>query len=136
MAAFNFFDAFMLEVNQGHDLAADQLRVALTDTAPDAASDTVIGDIVEVDYSFLSSRNITTTSFTQTGAEAKLIVADLLLTSSGGQTPTFQYVVVYNVASGKLIGYYDRGSSTTIEDTESLEIIFGGSSGLVVINPA
>lgn len=125
MATFNKFNAFVEDLANGvHDLSADQLRVALTNTEPTAGNG-VLADITEIDYTNLSSRDITTTSSTQSGGTYSLVLEDLELTASGS-VPEFRYAVIYNdtAASDNLIGWYDRGSGIVMEngDTTTLDL--------------
>jgi hypothetical protein len=135
MATYNKFNAFVEALAEKvHNLGSDTLKVALTNTLPVAAN-SVLTDITEISYTNCSSRNITTTSSSQTGGTYKLVLADLVLTASGGTVGPFQYVVVYNdtSASDNLIGWFDYGSAITLGDTETLTIDFDGTNGLLQI---
>jgi hypothetical protein len=134
MASFNKINAFVADVsNKVHNLGSDQLKVALTNSAP-VATNTVLANITEVSYTNLSTRNITTTSSTQTSGTYKLVLADLVLTASGSVGP-FRYVVLYNstAASGNLIGWYDYGSSISLANTDTFTIDFDGTNGVIQI---
>ena len=135
MAVFNKFDSFVEAVAEKvHDLGADQLTLALTNTAPTAAN-TQLSDITQIAYTNLSTRNITRTSSAQSAGLYKLVVADTTLTSTGGSTGPFRYVVVYNstAAGGPLIGWYDYGSSITLLTGESLTVDFDQTNGLLTL---
>lgn len=135
MATYTKFQAFVESLaEKGHDLDSDQLVVALTNTAPSASTDAVLADIVEVAYTNVSSRNITTTSGAQTAGTYKLVLADLVLTATGAVGP-FRYVVVYNDthASDGLIAYYDYGSSISLSAGETFTIDFDASNGFLQI---
>lgn len=125
MASFNKFNTFVQALGEKkHDLASDQLVVALTNTAPDA-TDAVLADLTEISYTNLSSRNVTTTSFTNSSGTSSLVCEDLTLTASGA-VAEFRYVVLYNgtATNDELIAYWDRGSGVTLADGETFLIDF------------
>jgi hypothetical protein len=131
VAAFAKFHSFVEALAEKvHNLGSDQLVVALTNTAPTSAN-TVLSDITQVAYTYCSSRNLTTSSSSQTSGTYSLVLADLTLTATGGGIGPFRYVVIYNDTptspADPLIGYYDYGSSITVADTESFVIDFGTS---------
>lgn len=128
---YSFVEALAEKV---HNLGSDQLMVALTNTAP-AQSNTQLSNLTEVSYTYCSSRVITTTSSAQTSGTYKLILQDLTLTATGGAVGPFRYVVVYNntATNKELIGYYDYGSSITLNASETLLIDFDGTNGLLTL---
>ena len=135
MAVFNKFNSFVEAVAEGtHNLGSNQLTIALTNTAP-VAGNSVLANITEITYTNLSTRNLTTTSSAQSGGLYKLVVADTTLTSTGGSTGPFRYVVVYNstAAGGPLIGWFDYGSSITLLSGESLTVDFDQVNGLLTL---
>ena len=135
MAVFNKFNSFVEAVAEKvHDLGADQLTLALTNVAPTSAN-SVLADITQISYTNLSTRNITTSSSSQTAGLYKLVVADTTLTSTGGSTGPFRYVVVYNstAAGGPLIGWYDYGTALTLNSGESLSVDFDQVNGLLTL---
>ena len=134
MATFSKFNPFVEAVAEKvHNLGSDQITVALTNTAP-TASNAVLADITEISYTNLSSRNITTTSSSQTSGTYKLVLADIVLTASGSVGP-FRYVVLYNstAASGNLIGYYDYGSSISLASGDTFTVDFDATNGVLTI---
>ena len=135
MAVFNKFDSFVEAVAEKvHNLGSDQLTIALTNTAP-LASNSLLANITEITYTNLSTRNLTTTASSQTSGLYKLVVSDITLTSTGGSTGPFRYVVVYNstAAGGPLIGWFDYGSSITLLSGESLTVDFDQVNGLLTL---
>ena len=132
MASFVKFNSFVEAMaEKAHNLGADQLVVALTNTAPSAAN-TQLSDITEISYTNLSSRNITTSSSAQSSGTYKLVLADLVLTASGSVGP-FRYAVIYNDTStgDLLIGYYDYGSSITLNASETFTVDFDATNGVL-----
>lgn len=135
MATFTKFQPFVEKLaEKAHNLGSDQLVVALTNSAPSAANG-VLADITQISYTNCSSRNITTSSSAQTSGTYKLVLTDLVLTASGGTVGPFRYVVIYNdtATNDELIGYYDYGSSITLNSGETLTIDFDGTNGLLQI---
>lgn len=140
MATFNKFNSFPEYLAEGvMNLGSDQLTVALTATAnAPVASNSVLADLTEIAYTNLSSRNITTSSSSQTSGTYRLILTDLVLTATGGAVATFRYVVIYDNTptspADPLIGWYDYGaSSLTLAEDETLTIDFDGTNGLISI---
>lgn len=134
MASFNKFNPFTKAVgDKKHNLSADSLKIALTNSAPSAAN-AVLADITEISYTNLSARGVTTTSFNTSSGTVKLILADLLLTASGA-VATFRYVVLYNdtAANDELIGWWDYGSAVTLANAETFNIDFDGSAGVITL---
>jgi len=133
VASFVKFQPFVEALAEKvHNLGSDQLAVALTNTAPNATDD-MLADITQISYTNLSSRNLTTSSSAQTSGTYKLVLADLVLTASGGSVGPCRYVVIYNdtATNDELIGYYDYGSSITLADGETLTIDFDGTNGVL-----
>ena len=135
MAVFNKFDSFVEAVAEKlHDLGADQLVIALSNVAP-IATNTQLSNITQVAYTNLSTRNLTRTSSTQTSGLYKLVIADITLTSTGGSTGPFRYITIYNDTSTNdlLIGWYDYGTSLTLNSGESLAVDFDAANGLLTL---
>lgn len=140
MASYNKINDFVEHLAEKvHDFGADQMQVVLSNTAPGAeASDPtadgngVKANITEIAYTNLSSRNITTASSSQTGGTYSQVLTDLVLTASGGAVGPFRYVYIVNDTPASpadpIIGYYDNGSSITLNDGETLTIDFSATA--------
>ena len=137
MASFNKFNSFVEAIAEKiHNLGSDQLKIALTAAAnAPVASNTQLSNLTEISYTNLSSRNVTTSSSSQTSGTYKLVLADLVLTASGGSVATFRYVVLYNdtATNDELIGWYDYGSNVTLADGDTFTIDFDGTNGVLTI---
>lgn len=134
-SSFNKFNTFVADINNKvHNLGSDQIKVALTNSAP-VATNTVLANITEVSYTFISTRNLTLTSSSQSSGTYKLILVDLTLTASGVVGP-FRYVVVYNstASGGPLICWFDLGaawgSSNTMQNGDTLLLDLDNVNGL------
>lgn len=130
MAAYNKFDSFVEAMAEKvHNLGSDTLTVALSNTAP-AAGNTVLANITQIAYTNLSARTLVTSSSSQTTGTYSLVIADKVLTASGGAVATFRYVIIYNdtALNDELIGWYDYGvGGVTLADGETFTIDFGAN---------
>ena len=135
MASYTKINKFVEALaEKAHNLGSDQLVIALTNTAHTSTWGQ-LSDLTEVAYTNLSSRNITTTTSAQTAGTYKLVLADLVLTSTGGTTGPFRYIYIYNdtATNDELIGYYDYGSAITLQDGDTFTIDFDASNGVLTI---
>lgn len=135
MATFNKINSFVEALAEKvHNLGSDQLVIALTNTAH-TSTWTQLSDLTQIAYTNLSTRNITTVSSAQTLGTYKLTLTDLVLTSTGGTTGAFRYIYIYNdtATNDELIGYYDYGSSITLQDGDTFTIDFDGTNGVLTI---
>lgn len=116
-----------------HHLGNDTLMVALTNTAPNAATNSVLADLTQISYTNLSARTLTPVISAQSAGVYKLTVPDLVLTASGGSVATFQYAYIYNdtATSKNLIGYIDIGYAVTMADGQTLTLDFDGTNGVL-----
>ena len=130
MATFNKHNAWAEAMCEVANCGTDQFVVYLTNTAP-TASNSVLADITQITYTNISSRNITTTSSSQTTGTYTLVFTDLTLTASGAVGP-FRYVGIYDDTptspADPLVGWYDYGSSITMAAAETLLIDFSGAT--------
>jgi len=137
MASYTKFNDFVQDLGtEVHNLSSDTLTIALCATAnAPVATNGQLSDLTEIAYTNLSTRVLTTTSFTNTTGTSKLILADLTLTASGGAVAAFQYVVIYNesAANDELVAFYDYGSALTLADGESIKLDFDGSNGVLTL---
>ncbi len=119
----NLFKNFLADAYRGlHDFSDNDLAVALTNTEPDQAADSVIGDITEIDYMYLSSRDINLLSEGLSTSSYRVTSAPLTIHCYGGVSAAFQYSVIYKKSNGRLIGYSDYGATLMLGDGDSLKI--------------
>lgn len=135
MATFTKFQSFVEAIAEKvHNLQSDTLMVALCNSAP-LNTNSQLSNLTEIAYTNLSTRALTVSTSAQTSGTYKLVIADLTLTSTGGTTGPFRYVVVYNntATNKELIAFFDYGSSITLADGETLLLDFDGTNGLLQI---
>jgi hypothetical protein len=140
MASFNKYSAFADELSKGgHNLQTAVFKCALTNTAPTAASDTAWNTTVApapaaANGYTAGGNTLTTASAATASGTFKLVLADSVFTAAGGQIGPFRYAILYNSsASNKLVGYYDYGSSLTLNDTDTFTVDFDGTNGVLTI---
>jgi|SRR3990172_7723 len=131
MAAFNKFNAFVEHLAEGvHNLAADTLKIMLTNVAP------VAGNSVKADLTEIAAGNgytaggitVVPASSSQTGGLYSLVIADVTSAwaASGGSMAAFQYLALYNDTptspADPLIGWWDLGAPLTLTVGNSLNL--------------
>jgi hypothetical protein len=140
MASFNKYNVFVEDLAEKvHNLGADTLKVALSNTAPNAGTHGGLSDITEISpgngYT-AGGNSASVTSSSQTSGTYKLVLGDpATWSASGGSIGPFRYAVLYNDTStgDRLIGWWDYGTSITLADGESFTVDFDPSSGVLTI---
>ena len=140
MAAFTKYQSFSQAVGRKvHNLHTDSIKILLSNTAPDVAADTVKADAAEIGAGngyTAGGTAIPGQSFTQTAGVALLdISGNVVFTASGGTIGPFRYAILYNdtAASDELIGYWDYGSSITLQDGENFTVDLDEVAGILTI---
>jgi hypothetical protein len=110
-----------------HNLNADTLKIALSNTQP-VATNAVLADITQITAANGYSSGGTTmtgTSYTQTSGTAKLAGSTVVFTASGGSIGPLQYAVLYNstASGGPLIGWWDNGAPVTITTGNTFSVV-------------
>lgn len=139
MASFNKFNPFVEAVAEKvHNLGADTLKVMLSNTAP-TASNAVKADITEISAGngYTAGGNTASiTSSSQTSGTYKLVLGDpATWTASGGSIGPLRYAVLYNdtATNKELIGWWDYGSSITLNAGETFTVDFDPTTGVLTI---
>lgn len=137
MASFNKYNCFVENLAEKvHNLQSDTLRVALTNTAPNAATHALLSDISEIagGNGYTAGGNQTTqTSSSQTGGTYTLASTDpSTWVATGGSMGPFRYAVLYNATPTSplkpLIGWWDYGSSVTLNVGETFTVDLGAAT--------
>lgn len=146
MASFNKFNIFVEDLAEKvHNLGSDDLRVYLSNTAPNASTHTAYDGVtgttgpaeIAAGNGYTAGGNsAAVSSSAQTSGTYKLVLADpATWTASGGSIGPFRYAVLYNGTStgDKLIGWWDYGSAVTLADTESFAVDFDPTNGVLTL---
>lgn len=137
MAAYNKHNDYVEQVNKGvHNWSAHTYKALLTNSAPTASMATK-SEITEISagngYS-AGGMTLDTVTLSETSGTAKVVIADEVLTASGGSIGPFRYVEVYNDTATSpadaLVMWYDYGSNLTLADGETFTIDFDATNGL------
>jgi hypothetical protein len=117
-----------------HNLSADLLTWAISNTVP-VNTNTVLANLTQISYTNMSARVPTITSCVQTTGTLKLVLADLVITMTGGASPSLRYFDLYNDTptspADPLIIWYDYGSSIVLADGEQITTDFDPSTGVI-----
>ena len=132
MAAFNKFETFVgdLGIGKVHDLNVDTLEIYLSNAAPSVSADSVTADLAEIATgNGYTGPQDTQNTASESGGTLTVVGTDVVITASGGTVGPFRYVVLRNgtPGAGPLIGWWDRGSSVTLQDGDSFTTDFGAS---------
>ena len=139
MATFTKFQPFVLALaEKKHNLTSDTLKVMLTLSAP-LATNSVKTDLTEIaaGNGYTAGGNTATvTTSSQTSGTYKLVLADpATWTATGGAIANFRYAVLYNdtAANKDLIGFWDYGSTVTVNTSETFKTDFDPTSGVLTL---
>ncbi len=129
MATFNKFNCFVGDVaNKQHSMltgTSDVYKVYLTNTLPVAANTTYN---TPADLATANGYTATgTTIGTITGADPSGTFSfaggtNPSWTASGGSIGPFEWAVLYNSTSGRLIGWWDYGTSLTLTNGNTFTV--------------
>ena len=136
MATYVKYQNFVEDLGKGvHNLAAagDTVKVALSNTAPNVSTHTVLADVTEISAGngYTAGGADVQQDYTETGGTGTMTGVDITFTASGGAIGPFRYVILYNDTpvspADPLIAYWDYGSNVTLNDGESFTVDFGAS---------
>lgn len=127
MATFVIFDEFAENMSGAINLNSDTFKAALTNTLPVQDTADELADITQITAAngyTSGGATLTTVTWAETSAGSgiwKFSSDDVTFTATGGDIAAHQYLVIYSDTStnDKLVGYVDRGSSTTITSGNS-----------------
>jgi hypothetical protein len=123
MAAFNKYNSGVEALVEGINAQSDTWKVALTNSAPNAATHTVLADITDLTTTggyTAGGNTCTVTSSAQTGGTYKLVLASPATWTASGAGFTFRYAVLYDAtATNALVGWWDNGSSIVMNGTNA-----------------
>ena len=134
------YNLFIDELSKaGHNLATAVFKAALTNTAPNLASDTVWNTTVAPAPAAANGypaggNTLTTSSATTTAGVFKLVLADTVFTATAGGIGPFRYVIIYNSsATNKVVAAIDNGASVMLADTDTFTVDLDQVNGTLTV---
>lgn len=139
MASFNKYQSWVEYMAEGANVGGDSYKVILSNTAPNAATHTVLadaGDLTTGGGYTAGGNSAAVSSATQSGGTYKLVLADpATWTGSGGGFGPFRYAILYDdtLAGDPLVGWWDYGSSISVAASETFSVDFSASNGVFTV---
>lgn len=111
-------------MQESANVGSDTFKLALCAAAnAPVATNAILANLTEISYTNLSARTLTTSTSAQSGGTYTFLVADLVLTASGGSVATFRYVDLWDDTptspADPLVAWWDYGSNVTLADSET-----------------
>ena len=136
MAAYTAIAGSRAALTGAINAGSDQWAFALTNTAPSATAFTAgSSDLATGGGYTQGGANVTTTSATETAGVLKLILAAPATWTASSSGFTFRYVILVNKTNNLMIGYWDYGSSITMNGTNGDTFVFtpDGTNGVIQV---
>ena len=131
-----------------HDLSADSIRIALSNTAPasessnpTASGNGVLANVTQVSYTnysddMTSDRILDNVTWTESSGTATLNCDDFTITASGGALASFRYIYIYNDTptspADPIIAVIDEESTVTLADGSNYAVTINASGILSI----
>jgi len=140
MATFTKFHYFVRDLaEKKHDLKNDTLKIALTLSAPDPATDEQLMDITEIasnnGYTAGGNPAAISSAIPTAGTYKLVLYSPGAWTATGGAMADFRYAVLYNSTpiTKNLIGFWDNGSTVSLSSGQTFSITLDESNGVLTI---
>jgi hypothetical protein len=139
MASGVFYQSWKEYLTEGVNCGSDSFKVALSNSAPNTATHTLLADATEISAGngYTAGGNAAATSSSaQSGGTFKLVLADpAAWTGSGAGMATFRYVILYDdtLAGDPLVMYWDYGSGVTLASGETFTADLSAANGVFTL---
>jgi hypothetical protein len=131
---------FAASISGGSGNVADTFKLALTNDVP-AATDQVYDDVTLLPApaaadGYPAGGATLTIGLSLTGSSVKVTFADITFTAGPGKIGPFRYGFIYNDrgSSNYLVGFFDHGSSITLNDGEVFKADFDATNGAFTLS--
>lgn len=126
-------EALLESINAG----SDTWKVALSNTAPNVATNATLSDATEISAGngYTTGGNAASVSSSaQSGGTYKLVLnSPATWTATGGSIGPLRYAILYDSTTDNLIGYWDYGSSITLNAGDTFTVNLDGTNGVFTV---
>lgn len=126
-------EALLEAINAG----SDTWKIALSNTAPNVATNATLSDAAEISAGngYTAGGNAASvSSSTQTGGTYKLVLnSPSTWTATGGSIGPLRYAILYDSTTDNLVGYWDYGSSITLNAGDTFTVNLDGTNGVFTV---
>ena len=133
MAALTKYQDFAEQLGLAqHNLNTDTFRVWLSNTAPTNTDTTFPGTATDLGTGngYTAGGEDIQNTWSEAAGTATMVAVDVVWTASGGTIGPFRYASHYNDTNATNMvgpGFYDYGSSITLQDGETFTVDYGAS---------
>lgn len=134
MPAYNKFNSFPKKLtDKAIALNADTFKCMLTNTVP-VSSNAVYTDVSGTELAggngYTTGGAVTTITESTSSGVVTEKGSTIVWTASGGTMGAFRYVIFYDSTTGDLVGWWDYGSSITLNSGETFTVTFDSVNGI------
>jgi len=118
-----------------HNFNSNVIKVMLTNTAPNAATNQVLADITEISAGngYTAGGSTTTLTLSNSSGTEKLVASNVTFTATGGTIGPFRYVVIYDSTPTSplkpLITYLDYATNLTLNSGDTFTVNYDATNG-------
>lgn len=136
-ASFVKYNSGVEALVEGINAGTDTWKIALTNTAPNVSTHTVLADITDLTTTggYTAGGNAATVATSvQTAGTYKLVLNSPTAWTGSGAGFTARYAVLYSAtATNALVGYWDYGSSQAVAAGETFTVTLDGTNGVFTV---
>lgn len=135
MAAYTALAGSRADLTKGDNIGTDQWAFALASSVPGSTA-FVSGatDLATSGGYTAGGNNVSTTSSTETAGTLKLILAAPATWTASGGGFSFRYVLLVNKTTNTIPGYWDYGSTVTMNNTDTFAFTPDATNGVFTVS--
>jgi hypothetical protein len=136
MASYNKYTAGVEALMEAINAGTDTWKVALANTVNAADTSFTPGttDLATGNGYTAGGNAAAVSSSAHSGGTYKLVLSSpATWTASGGSIGPFRYAILWNDTNDVPIGYWDYGSSITLNDGDTFDVTLDGTNGVFTV---